>query len=194
MEATRTHSSHSDTDCVTARPAWFLVQTRAKQAERAEEHLARQNYQVFLPRLPVEKITRGKRVQVTEPLFPGYLFLQLCPGIDNWQPVRSTRGVLRLVSFGGQPLPVSDDLIEAIRTRTADMHQPAGPVFATGEKVRIAHGPFADLDAVFQCFDGEERVVVLLHIMQREQKIRLSLQDVTKTFDNSPLLPQSGCR
>ncbi len=117
---------------------------------------------------------------MTEPLFPGYLFVHLHPGIDNWQPVRSTRGVLRMVSFGGGPLPVPDALIRDIQLRAQDLGRQAEPVFHAGEKVRIADGPFAELDGIFQCFDGEERAIVLLQIMQRQQKIHLSSQSLAK--------------
>ncbi|WP_332455243.1 transcription termination/antitermination NusG family protein, partial [Pseudomonas fragi] len=35
-----------------------------------------------------------------ESLFPGYLFIHMPPGA-NWAPLRSTRGVARVVAFGG---------------------------------------------------------------------------------------------
>lgn len=37
-----------------------------------------------------------------ESLFPGYLFIQLDQLNDNWHPIRSTRGVNQLVTFGKQ--------------------------------------------------------------------------------------------
>ena len=56
---------------------WYVVLTKPKQEERAEEHLAAQDREVFLPRVQLEKMRKGKRVDVVEPLFPGYLFVNV---------------------------------------------------------------------------------------------------------------------
>ncbi|RML53195.1 Transcription antitermination protein RfaH, partial [Pseudomonas syringae pv. maculicola] len=52
------------------------------------------------------------KAQVEEALFPGYLFIHMDQVHDNWYPIRSTRGVSRIVTFGGHPVPVRDHLIE----------------------------------------------------------------------------------
>ena len=56
------------------------------------EHLERQGYCVFHPRLHVEQLRRGRPVVVEQALFPDYLFIRLQAGVDNFGPVRSTRG------------------------------------------------------------------------------------------------------
>jgi transcriptional antiterminator RfaH len=33
-------------------------------------------------------------------LFPGYLFIQLDEKLENWSPIRSTKGVQNFVKFG----------------------------------------------------------------------------------------------
>ena len=160
-------------------PTWYLVQSKPRQGQRAETHLQRQGYECFYPRSAIRKKTRqGSQAISEEPLFPGYLFIRLRAGIDSWQPIRSTRGVQRLVTFGNRALPVADSIIEQIQARTSS--QPAASLFQPGEKVRISDGPFADLEAVFQCFDGEERVILLLNIMQRQQTLRVPLKAVDK--------------
>ncbi|HSA40732.1 MAG TPA: transcription termination/antitermination NusG family protein, partial [Mycobacterium sp.] len=59
-----------------------------------------------------EKLGGGRIQKVEESLFPGYLFIQL-DAQSNWAPLRSTRGVSRLVVFSGYPLPVPAGLILA---------------------------------------------------------------------------------
>ena len=95
---------------------WYLLQCKPRQDERAEENLLRQGYHCYRPQHQRERILRGQRQTVSESLFPGYLFIQLGP-LDNWAPLRSTRGVSRLVAFGNQPLPVSAELIAQLRRR-----------------------------------------------------------------------------
>src|SRR5699024_5665260 len=77
---------------------WYLIQTRPRQEARAHEHLANQGFEVFYPRLTVARLNKGQESQRQEPLFPNYLFVRLRAGTDNWSPIRSTRGVLRMVT------------------------------------------------------------------------------------------------
>ena len=100
--------------------------------------------------LGFHEATASRKLDRQESLFPGYLFIRLNPRTDDWQPIRSTRGVSQIVRFNDQPLPVADDIIEALRERLAtrplaqaeDRILPAGP---RGEPFRhqIVH------DAVF---------------------------------------------
>lgn len=155
---------------------WYLVQSKPGQARRAAEQLQNQGYGCFLPLVTVEKLQRQQRVQVEEPLFPGYLFIQLGPE-DNWAPIRSTRGVNRLVAFNGQPLPVADALITDIRQRCGEQPQ---PLLAAGDAVRLQGGAFAGLEAVFHCFDGEQRAIILLNLLQREHAVAVPLNHLQK--------------
>lgn len=92
--------------------------------------------------------------------------------------LRSTRGVLCIVSFGKQVLAVGEDLIVQLQQHD---HEPyTKELFAAGEKVRIDAGPFAELEGVFLAMDGNLRVVLLLNFLQREQKILMPLTAIRK--------------
>jgi transcriptional antiterminator RfaH len=161
-------------------PVWYLLQCKPRQEARAEENLQRQGYLSFHPQWRREVLSGGRRRLVHESLFPGYLFIQLHAD-SNWAPLRSTRGVIRLVGFNGQPLPVADSLIEALRWRvSAHNRQPELPVLQSGEKVRISDGPFAELEAVFHCMNGEQRAILLLNLLNRQQQVQLPLSSIRK--------------
>lgn len=100
---------------------------------------------------------RGTRKPSEKSLFPGYLFIYLEEGA-NWAPLRSTRGVARLVSFGGLLLPVEGTLIAQLQERS--IRKTAQPLLQPGDTIRISEGPFAELDAIFLCMEGERRVVL----------------------------------
>ncbi|MCY1273732.1 Transcription antitermination protein RfaH [compost metagenome] len=163
--------------CVTGSSAkrWYLVQCKPRQDQRALEHLERQGYTCLLPEHCVERLTRGKLQLRSEPLFPGYLFIHLDRVEDNWLPIRSTRGVSQIVSFGNQPIPVPNEVIERLQNRT--ISEPA-PVFAEGDRVIIDNEAFQNIDAIFMARDGEERVLLLLNILQRETVVSVPLRQV----------------
>src|SRR5690554_3426844 len=155
---------------------WYLVQCKSRQEDRAEENLRNQHFSCYCPRHLVEKMRYGKRTVIQQPLFPGYLFINLCRINDNWHSIRSTRGVLRMVTFADQPLAVPDGIIEDLRARLESAE--GKPLFQKGEPVTIIQGPFKDLDAVFCKADGEERAIVLLNLLHRQQELRVPLKAI----------------
>jgi len=160
-----------------AMPAWYLIHCKAKQDERAEENLQRQGYQCYRPTYQRERLLRGRRQTLCESLFPGYLFIQLSTN-DNWAPLRSTRGVLRTVSFGGQPVTIANEVIGHLQLRESELSTRS--VLTKGDLVRINQGSFAELEALFLGMDGDERVVLLMTFLQRKERINLPLSSITK--------------
>lgn len=160
---------------------WYLIHTKPRLEQCALENLQNQGYTCFLPQIRVEKLRRGKLVEVDEPLFPRYFFIQLDTGnqAQSWHPIRSTKGVSRLVSFGHEPAKLSDELVELIRTQS-NSNTVQQRHFKPGETVQITDGAFAGLEAIYQMSDGEQRVMVLLNIMSKPVKLSLEPTDVRK--------------
>ena len=158
-------------------PRWYLIQCKGGESFRAAEHLDNQGYQVFHPVLQVQKKRRGKLCWLDEPLFPYYLFIRLDRLDSNWRPIRSTRGVLRLVGFGDEPLAVDDALVETLRDSAVGetSAQRANVYFRAGEIVEITEGPFRALQAVFDSQKGEERAIVLLNMLQGQQRLEMPI-------------------
>lgn len=160
---------------------WYLIHTKPRLEQCALENLQNQGYTCFLPQIRVEKLRRGKLVEVDEPLFPRYFFIQLDTSnqAQSWHPIRSTKGVSRLVSFGQEPGKVSDALVDLIRTQ-CDLDAVQRRHFTPGETVQIIDGPFVGLEAIYQMSDGELRVTVLLNIMSKPVKLSLEPTEVRK--------------
>lgn len=155
--------------------AWYLVQCKSRQDQRAEENLLRQGYVCARPVCRRDRIVRGRWQSVQESLFPGYLFINL-PATADWSPLRSTRGVSRLVSFGGTPLAVCGDLVAQLQERVESV---ASLPFIIGDNVKILDEGFAELDAVFLTMDGEERAILLIDFLNRQQQVSLPLAKIS---------------
>ncbi|MDY7533823.1 transcription/translation regulatory transformer protein RfaH [Pseudomonas sp. Bout1] len=165
-----------------AHTAWYLVHCKSRQDARAEEHLQRQGYTCFRSTYKRERLMKGQRKTTQESLFPGYLFVQMSLQ-DSWSALRSTRGVARIVGFGPHPLAISDALVGELQVR--EHHAVVTSLLQPGESVRINQGPFAELEAVFLAMDGEERVVLLMNFLQREQRINLPLAEISRVRANA---------
>ena len=160
-------------------PRWYLLQSRPNQVERAEQNLARQGYTTFLPRFSARRVRRGRQVTVETALFPNYLFIRLDHWSDNWYPLRSTRGVSRLVTFGADPLPVPDRLIDAIRKRLEQSN--VAPAFTPGERVELIDGPLRGLNAIFVAQRDDERVVLLIELLHRQLHLSTRIRNLRKS-------------
>src|SRR5262249_34261979 len=130
--------SSSSAMATRAPEAWYVVQTKRRQEFRAREHLEKQGFRCFLPVLRVERIRRRVRHWVDEPLFARYLFVELGAADVRWSVLRSTRGVSRVVQFGGAPAKVPADWMNAfLSCDRAPVH-----LFDVGERVVVTSGPF----------------------------------------------------
>lgn len=155
---------------------WYAIQHKPAQGDRALENLQNQDARCFYPKVMVERIRAGKRTTRLEPLFPGYLFINIDPSDPLWGKLRSTRGVLRVVSFGGKPVPVPDEVIDYIYDGLTAVEEQGG--LKKGEKVQIQDGPFRGVEGIFQAYDGEERAIVLISFMQKQQVVKVRLGDL----------------
>lgn len=162
---------------------WYVVLTKPKQEERAEEHLRAQGGGVFLPRIQLERMRKGKRVEVIEPLFPGYLFVNVKGCEQLVGSIRSTRGVRQLLKFGIEPLEIKQVLIDDLRLRCyrqiGDLVNKQS-VFEPGQQVEIISGPLKDYQAIFKQFDGEMRAIILLNLLNQQQELLVELEQLQR--------------
>jgi len=155
---------------------WYALQHKPAQGDRALSHLQNQDIACFYPKISVEKIKAGKRTKKLEPLFPGYLFVNLEQTDPTWAKLRSTRGVLRIVGFANKPAPIGDDVIQHIKDSLDSVAQQAG--IKPGQAVQLNEGPFEGINAIFQAYDGEARAIVLINFMQKQQEVRVPVSSI----------------
>ena len=161
---------------------WYLIHTKPRQEKIALENLQQQGYTCYLPLLNVEKIRRGKLAVVLEALFPRYLFIQLDTALSSqsWTPIRSTKGVNRLVAFGGQPAKVDEVLVSVLKRAEENPPERLQKMFAEGDKVQLTHGAFSGLEGIYQIADGESRAMVLIEILNKPVRIAVEPAELRK--------------
>lgn len=156
--------------------SWYAVCCKPRQEAVAEENLLRQGYHVYLPRLRGTRRRKGQWVDTVEPLFPRYLFICVDAAVHSIAPVRSTRGVAGLVRQGGVPAIVPEAVMAAIMQRAdadSGLHRNDSPLFRKGETIRLVQGPLAGLEGVFSEEDGERRVIVLLELLGKTNRMKV---------------------
>ena len=163
---------------------WYLVHTKPRQEECAQENLERQGYECYLPVFPKEKLRQNHMSVVNGPLFPRYLFIHLGQGHadQSWTPIRSTKGVSRLVSFGMNHAKVPDGLIDHLRSIEAIGQANPERLFTRGDQVRLTDGAFAGIEGVYQMADGERRVMVLIELIGKPVVMKVDVASLQKVM------------
>ena len=162
---------HRKKDC------WFAVCCKPRQEAVAEENLLRQGFHVYLPRIRIRQRRRGQWIDAVEVLFPRYIFIRVDPVRCNIAPVRSTRGVVGLVRFGVQPAVVPDAVMHALLQRedsSSGLHQDNRPLFCAEDVIKLVEGPLAGMEGIFAQQDGEKRVIVLMELLGKANRISVS--------------------
>lgn len=169
---------------------WYVVHTysghenkvAATLKQRIEsEHLEEKILDVLVPTQDKIEIRSGKKTEVKEKIFPGYILVQMILDDISWLAVRTTQGVTGFVGIGNKPTPISDEEVSTI-VRFAEIQQPTfKQVFSSNDTVKIVDGPFAEFIGKVDTVDGEKgRVKVLVSIFGRETPVELDFLQVTK--------------
>lgn len=162
---------------------WYLVHTKPRQEHNALQNLQNQGYTCYLPLLAREKLQSNKLEVVSTALFPRYLFIQLDtqPNGKCWAPIRSTKGVSRLVCFGNEAARISAELVATLKKHEQRHQQHPYQLFIKGETMQVTNGPFQGLEAIFDMAEGENRVMVLIELLSKSVRVPLSPAQLKKT-------------
>ena len=146
---------------------WFVVRTKARQELRAIYHVEEQGFKVYCPQIP--KYNGLKEVVGRQALFPGYCFVQ--NGELSIASIRSTPGVIGLVSFGqeGKPATLVPAALEAIHL-VETFHCEKVSSLKPGGAIRLIEGPFKGFQGLYSR-RSKDRVEVLLTLLGQQQRI-----------------------
>lgn len=155
---------------------WYLLYCKRGDQQRAKLHLENQNVECFYPEIDVEKMIRGKRTTVKEPLFPCYMFVRFDFTVGpTFTTIRSTRGISDFVRFGSQPTVLNGDLIYSLKQLGENLHhkKTIECLLESGQKVDIIEGPYTGIDAIYKEADGEMRSILLITLINKKVEIKI---------------------
>jgi transcription antitermination factor NusG len=156
---------------------WFAVHTVPRHEKVVAKHFQARAIDSYLPLYAeTHRWRNGCKVEVEQPLFPGYLFTRIsrnkCAG------VLSVPGVVSLVGAGRVPTPVPEDEIESLRSglslRTFEPH----PYLVVGKKFRIKMGALAGMSGVLVRKKNKLRVVLALDLIMRSVAVEVDIDEL----------------
>jgi transcription antitermination factor NusG len=153
---------------------WFAVHCRPGMENLVDFRLRAMLIETLLP-LTRESTACPERSSggPVHPLFHGYLFANFCIA-NSLRTVALSRGVLRVVSKKGRPVPVQEAIIASLRERldSEGFVQLCEGRAPRRKSMRIASGPLRNWPAVFERhLSDQRRVRILIQTLQKLPEI-----------------------
>jgi transcriptional antiterminator RfaH len=156
---------------------WYALRSKPRKEDAVWRQLRSEGFEVFYPRIRVNPV--NPRSRKIKPYFPGYMFVQVdleLVGVSRLQWMPHTLG---LVTFGGEPAYVPENLIHELRKRVEEIAAAGGELYdglKSGDKIYISEGPFRGYEAIFDArLPGTERVRVLLELLNNRRRVSIEL-------------------
>ena len=157
---------------------WFAVYTTCRHEKRIAQHLIQREIEHYLPLYRADRRWRdGSRVTLELPLFPSYIFVRIKRSERG--SVLSVPGALALVGgTGGEPAPVSDGTIEALRSGLQEHKIEPHPLLRAGQTARICSGAFAGMKGIVMRRKGGCRIVLTLEQIMQSVAVEVDESDL----------------
>lgn len=169
---------------------WYIVHTYSghenKVAKTLMQRVQSMGYEgrifdAIVPTRETIRIRAGKKENIKEKIFPGYILVNMDLSDESWILVRTTPGVTSFVGAENKPTPIRDDEVEAILQFVERKDPVYKAQFSIGEAVKINDGPFSDFLGTVESIDQEKgKIKVLVSIFGRETPVELDFLQVTK--------------
>lgn len=158
---------------------WYCLTIIPRQEKRAMQHLQMQGIEYYIPFVIIDKRI-DKSDSKTEPLFPGYGFVNLDDEIGNFTAIRSTRGVKDFVRFNNVITKVGNRVIDEIISRADDLTGLHGgeESFQKGDSVTIQGGIYDMWEGIYESKSGRERSVILLRYLENLVAIEMDDKNI----------------
>jgi transcriptional antiterminator NusG len=139
---------------------------------------------IFNVVVPIEKkikIKAGKRVEVEEKIYPGYVLVDMIVTDESWYVVRNTPRVTGFVGSGVYPVPLSEKEINELFSRMNTDTAKHKIDLLMGDIVMIVDGPFKDLEGKVEEVDEDRgKIKVNVSMFGRETPVELDFLQVKK--------------
>ena len=156
---------------------WYAVYTCANHEKRVADQFVSRSVDHFLPQYESVRRWKDRKVRLTLPLFPGYLFVHLAA--QERLRVLQVPGVVKLVGFNGSPTPMPEEDLHRIREFLgqgcrAEPH----PYLKAGRRARVVRGPLAGMVGIVARRLRRSRLVISFNLIQRSIAVEIDEADL----------------
>ena len=178
---------------------WYVVHSYAGYENKVKTNLETRItsldmeefiFQVEVPTREEVEVKNGKRLQVQNKVFPGYILVRMDLTPESYSCVRNTPGVTGFVGATDRvdrPAPLSlDEVLKWLAPAVEAEEKKTKPEirvldFEVGDSVTVTDGAFASLPAsISEINADQQKLKVLVSIFGRETPVELNFNQVAK--------------
>lgn len=141
-------------------PKWYAIYTNPRAEKQARDRLMEAGVEVFLPLQKTMRIWSDRKKLIERPLISSYVFVKVIP--LEFMKVYQTSGVVRFITFEGQPASIPENQIDNLRLLiNSDTEiEISSEKFAQGDNVEVIRGSLVGLTGELVIIGSHSRVVV----------------------------------
>jgi len=156
---------------------WYALYTYPRHEKLVADQIERRSLPCFLPLYRSVRRWKDRRKELDLALFPGYVFVRMA--LANRLRVLQLPGVVRLVSFRGQPAALPAEEIEALQDRLSrGLKIEPHPYLRAGRRVQVRSGPMQGLEGIIVRTKDRCRVVLSIDLIMRSVAVEVAEADL----------------
>ena len=158
-----------------AEPKWYAIYTNPRAEKQVRDRLLEAEVDVFLPLQKTYRIWSDRKKLVEMPLLTSYVFVKVCP--IEFPKVYRTTGVVRFVTFEGQPASIPQNQIDNLRlliNSDAEI-EISTEKFEPGDYVEVIRGSLVGLTGELINKGPHSRVVVRIDRLDQNLVVNIPM-------------------
>jgi transcriptional antiterminator NusG len=169
---------------------WYVVNTYSGHEQKVKHNLEhrivslgqqRAVRQIVVPTETVSEMKDNQKVMVEKRTMPGYVLVNMDLNEDSWSLVKGTPGVTGFVGASNEPVPLTQDEVNRLLHREAEVRPRSRAQFGIGESVKVVSGPLSDFSGeISEVNEDAQRLKVLVSIFGRETPVEVGFDQVKK--------------
>ena len=157
--------------------SWWAVYTRHQHEKVVADMLATKGFEVFLPLYESTRRWKDRRMVLSLPLFPCYLYVR--GGLDRKLQVVTTPGIHMILYRGNQVAIIPDREIEAIqRAVDGPCSVEPYPFLKCGTRVRVIRGALEGVEGILIRKKNLFRLILSVDMLAQSVSVEVHASDV----------------
>jgi transcription antitermination factor NusG len=156
---------------------WWAVYTRHQHEKVVADMLSAKGFQVFLPLYESTRRWKDRRMVLSLPLFPCYVFVR--GGMDRKLQVVTTPGIHMILYRGEQIAVIPDQEIQSIqRVVDGPSSVEPHPFLKCGTRVRVIRGSLEGVEGILTRKKNLFRLVISVDMLAQSVAVEVHASDV----------------
>lgn len=164
---------------------WHAVYLRYRTEKKVYDEFINKGIECYLPMRSTKRIWSDRVKTITEPVFPGYIFVRT--STTEYYDVLITNGVQRYVCFENKPAVVSDyqiNLLKVFVEQYNDKIEVSSERITKGNWVKITNGPLKNIVGEVMETRGKRHLLLRFAQLGYTLQVDLGLNEVEVLQDD----------